>query len=180
MNTNRKTRALVEGALMVAAAEALGYLKLWHMPEGGSISLMMLPIVLYALRWGLRSGLLAGLALGVIDFMLGGGIGIGWQSILGDYVIACTLIGLAGVGHGKGTAGKLIGAALGCLGRFAAVWVTGATLWGEYMYNIYGLPMNNEWVYSFLYNLPVLISGVLTVLCAMLLQKTMDKLPRVE
>ena len=150
MNTSKKTRALVEGALMVAAAEALGYIKLWHMPEGGSVSLMMLPIVLYALRWGLSSGLLAGLALGIVDFMLGGGIAIGWQSILGDYVIACTLIGLAGVGHGKKPVGMLGGAALGCLGRFAAVWVTGATLWGEYMYDIYGLPMNNEWVYSFL------------------------------
>lgn len=31
------------------------------------------------------------------------------------------------------------------------------------MYDIYGLPMDNEWVYSFLYNLPVLVSGVLTV-----------------
>lgn len=177
MNTSEKTRALVEGALMVAAAEALGYLKLWHMPEGGSVSLMMLPIALYALRWGVKHGLLAGFALGVIDFMLGGGIAIGWQSILGDYLTACTLIGLAGVGHGRGLAGRLAGAALGCLGRFAAVWVTGATLWGEYMYNIYGLPMDNEWVYSFLYNLPCLVSGVLTVICCALLDKTMQRLP---
>jgi len=180
MNTSKKTRALVEGALMTAAAEALGYIKLWHMPEGGSISLMMLPIVLYALRWGISDGLLAGLALGIVDFLLGGGIAIGWQSILGDYLIACTLIGLAGVGRGKKAGGMLVGAALGCLGRFAAVWVTGATLWGEYMYDIYGLPMNNEWVYSFFYNIPTLISGVLTVLCAAALQNVMKKLPRAE
>src|SRR5574344_405900 len=129
MNTNKKTRALVEGALMVAAAEALGYVKIWHMPEGGSVSLMMLPIVLYALRWGLSRGLLAGLALGVIDFMLGGGIAIGWQSILGDYVIACTLIGLAGVGFTlKNLGGVILGSVLGGLGRFLSLWVTGATL----------------------------------------------------
>ena len=180
MNTSKKTRALVEGALMVAASVALGYIKLWHMPEGGSVSLMMLPIVLYALRWGLGKGLLAGLALGIVDFMLGGGIAIGWQSILGDYVIACTLIGLAGVGHGKKLPGQLVGAAVGCLGRFAAVWVTGATLWGEYMYDIYGLPMNNEWIYSFLYNLPTLVAGVLTVICCALLSKVMQKLPSAD
>ena len=180
-NTSKTTRALVEGALMVAAAEALGFIKLWHMPEGGSVSLMMLPIVLFALRWGLGKGLLAGLALGIVDFMLGGGIAIGWQSILGDYVIACTLIGLAGVGHGKkSAAGVALGAALGCLGRFAAVWVTGATLWGEYMYDIYGLPMNNEWVYSALYNIPVLISGVLTTIIAVALIKPMQRLPKVD
>ena len=176
-NTGKATRALVEGALMVAAAEALGYIKLWHMPEGGSVSLMMLPIVLYALRWGTRNGLLAGCALGIIDFMLGGGIAIGWQSILGDYVIACTLIGLAGVGHKKGVPGVILGSIVGCLGRYAAVWVTGATLWGEYMYDIYGLPMTNEWVYSALFNLPVLVSGVLTTVIAVLLWKPMQRLP---
>jgi len=37
------------------------------------------------------------------------------------------------------------------------------------MYDIYGLPMDNEFVYSFLYTLPVLISGGLVVLvCAAL------------
>ena len=37
------------------------------------------------------------------------------------------------------------------------------------MYDIYGLPMDNEFVYSFLYNLPVLISGVLAVLICVVL-----------
>ena len=167
--SHNAVRAMVEGAVFVAIAEVLGYIKLWHMPEGGSISLMMLPIVIYALRWGVGQGLLAGLALGILDFMLSGGFAIGWQSILGDYVIAITLLGLAGLGRGRGLPGILLGSALGCLGRFASIWVTGATLWGEYMYDIYGLPMNNEFVYSFLYNLPVLISGVLTVLICVVL-----------
>ena len=164
MNKSRRAvRAMVEGAIFVAIAEVLGYIKLWHMPEGGSISLMMLPILIYALRWGLGQGFLAGLALGILDFLLGGGFAIGWQSILGDYVIALTLLGLAGVGHKRGLPGVILGSVLGSLGRFASIWITGATLWGEYMYDIYGLPMDNEFVYSFLYNLPVLISGVLAV-----------------
>ncbi len=179
-NISRNTRALVEGALMVAAAEVLGYIKIWHMPEGGSVSLMMLPIVLYALRWGLGKGLLAGLALGVIDFMLGGGIAIGWQSILGDYVIACTLIGLAGVGRNRGKGGVVLGATLGCLGRFVSIWITGATLWRAYMHDIYGLHMTNPWIYSFLYSIPILIAGVLTVVIAVLLWRPMERLPRAE
>ena len=162
--SHRSLRALIEGAVFVAIAEILGYLRLWHMPEGGSVSLLMLPIVIYALRWGVGSGLLAGLALGILDFMLGGGIAIGWQSILGDYVAALTALGLAGLGHGHGKPGIIFGSIAGCLGRFICLWVTGAVLWGEYMHDIYGLPMNNEWVYSFLYNLPAFISLVLTVL----------------
>lgn len=170
MNKSRKAvRAMVEGAIFVALAEILGYIKLWHMPEGGSISLMMLPIIIYALRWGLGQGLLAGLALGILDFMLSGGIAIGWQSILGDYVIALTLLGLAGVGRKKGLPGILLGSILASLGRFVSIWITGATLWGEYMYDIYGLPMDNEFIYSFLYNLPVLISGALAVLICVVL-----------
>ena len=167
--SHNAVRAMVEGAIFVAIAEILGYIKLWHMPEGGSISLLMLPIVVYALRWGLGQGLLAGFALGILDFFLDGGFAIGWQSILGDYVIALTLLGLAGIGHKKGLPGIVAGSILGCLGRFLSIWVTGATLWGEYMYDIYGLPMNNEFVYSFLYNLPVLISGVLAVLICVVL-----------
>lgn len=163
LSKHNAIRALVEGALFVAIAEILGFIKIWHMPEGGSVSLMMAPMVIYALRWGVRQGLLAGLAMGVVDFMIAGGLAIGWQSILGDYVIALTLLGLAGVGHKKGMPGIVLGSALGCLGRFLTIWATGAVVWGEYMYDIYGFPMTNEWVYSFLYNLPVLISGVLTV-----------------
>ena len=73
--------------------------------------------------------------------------------------------------QGVAQAESLLGSALGCLGRFLTIWATGAVVWGEYMYDIYGLPMTNEWVYSFLYNLPVLVSGVLTVaVCAILYQ----------
>ena len=178
MSNNRKklskhnaTRALVEGALFVAIAEILGFIKIWHMPEGGSVSLMMVPMVIYALRWGLRQGLLAGLAMGVVDFMIAGGFAIGWQSILGDYVIALTALGLAGVGHKKGLPGIVLGSILGVLGRFVSIWVTGAVVWGEYMYDIYGLPMTNEWVYSFLYSLPVLVSAVLTVVVCVILYR---------
>ena len=163
-------RAMVEGAVFVAIAEVLGFFpKLWQMPYGGSITLMMLPLVVYALRWGLGQGLLAGFALGVLDFMLNGGVSIGWQSIIGDYLVAITALGLAGLGHKKGLPGVILGAVLGCLGRFASIWITGAPLWGEFMFDVYGLPMDNEFVYSFLYNLPVLISGVLTVLICVIL-----------
>ena len=170
MTSNTKThqavRALVEGALMVALAEVLGYLKFWHMPEGGSGSLMALPSVFFALRWGLGHGLLAGLAMGVLDFMIGGGFAIGWQSILGDYVAALTVLGLAGVGHRKGLPGVVAGALLGTVGRYLAVTVTGATLWGEYMHDLYIFHFTNTWAYSLVYNLPALLSAVLvTVVC---------------
>ena len=171
-------RSVVEGGLLVAMAEILGYIKLYRFPYGGSVTLMMLPIIIFALRWGVGKGLLAGLALGILDFMLDGGVAIGWQSILGDYVIACTLIGLAGFGRRlRGMTGAVVGTVLGCLGRFLSLWVTGAVVWGEYMPEEFlGLPMTSEWVYSFLYQLATVgIASVVTLIVAILLMATPAK-----
>lgn len=175
MTSNTKSHlavhALVEGALMVALAEVLGYIKLWKMPEGGSVSLMALPIVFFAIRWGLGHGLLAGLAMGILDFMIGGGISIGWQSILGDYVIALTVLGLAGVGYRKGLVGVIGGSALATVARYLVVTATGATLWGEYMKDLYFFHFTNTWAYSLVYNLPALISAALTTAACAALYK---------
>lgn len=173
MTSNTKThlavRGMVEGALMVALAEVLGYIKLWHMPEGGSVSLMALPIVFFALRWGVGHGLLAGFAMGVLDFMLGGGFAIGWQSIVGDYLVALTMLGLAGLGRKKGLSGVVVGSLLGTVGRYFAVTVTGATIWGEYMHDLYFFHFTSTWTYSLIYNLPALISAALvTAVCVLL------------
>lgn len=162
-------RSLIEGALMVAMGEILGYLKLWRMPEGGSISLVMLPVVFYALRWGVDRGILAGLAMGILDFMLDGGIAIGWQSILGDYVVALTVLGLAGLGRRKGLGGVILGALTGTMARYLVVCFTGATLWGEYMHDLYFFHFTSPWTYSLIYNLPVLISAGLTVMICVIL-----------
>ncbi len=174
MSQHLRVRMLCEGAVFVALAEILGFLKIGHLPNGGSVSLLMLPMIVFALRWGLGSGLLAGFALGVLDFLVGGGIAIGWQSILGDYVIALTALGLAGLGRGRGLPGLAVGTVLGCLGRFLSIWVTGATLWGEYMPEEFlGLPMTNEWVYSLLYNgIPIGASSAATLAVVLALAAT--------
>ena len=174
MSQHLRVRMLCEGAVFVALAEILGFLKIGHLPNGGSVSLLMLPMIVFALRWGLGSGLLAGFALGVLDFLVGGGIAIGWQSILGDYVIALTALGLAGLGRGRGLPGLAVGTVMGCLGRFLSIWVTGATLWGEYMPEEFlGLPMTNEWVYSLLYNgIPIGASSAATLAVVLALAAT--------
>ena len=153
-------RALVEGAIMVALAQVLSYLKIWRMPWGGSVTLAMVPIVLYAVRWGVGSGLLAGFVLGVLQFMLDGGFVLGWQSILGDYVVAYTALGFAGLVK-RQKAGVFTGSLIGGLGRFIVLCVTGATLWAEYMPESFlGLKMTSPWIYSALYNLCYMVPNV--------------------
>ena len=65
-NSHLKLRALCEGAILVALAQVLSYLKLWELPNGGSITVEMLPIFLYCVRWGFGPGMLASVASGVI------------------------------------------------------------------------------------------------------------------
>lgn len=145
-------RALCEGAVMVVIAQILGYLKLWEMPWGGSITLGMLPILLYAVRWGVGEGLLAGFVLGVLQFLFDGGFALGWQAILGDYLLAYTVVGLAGLCHRR-RGGIFWGTVLGSAARLLVHYVVGATIWAEYMPEaFFGMTMTSPWFYSILYN----------------------------
>ena len=145
-------RALCEGAMMVVLAQILGYLKLWEMPWGGSICLSMLPIFLFACRWGLGWGLLSGFVLGILQFMFDGGFAIGWQSIIGDYLLAFTAVGVGGV-FTKKSWSIFACTILGSAARFLVHYIVGATIWAESMPNVFfGMTMTSPWFYSLLYN----------------------------
>ena len=176
MKSKLTLRALTEGAIMVAAAQVLSYLKLWEMPWGGSITLAMIPILLYAVRWGLGSGLLAGFVFGVLQFMFDGGFAIGWQSIIGDYLLAFAALGLAGLAHGK-KGGIFTGTVIGGLARFLVHYVVGATVWAEYMPDeFFGMTMHSPWFYSLLYNGSyMVIDMVLCLVIGLLLWKPLEK-----
>ena len=57
-----RLRALCEGAIFIALAQVLSYLKLYELPQGGSITIEMLPIFLYCARWGFGPGMLASIS----------------------------------------------------------------------------------------------------------------------
>ena len=150
--TKLTLRCLCEGAIMVVVAQILSYIKLWEMPWGGSICLSMLPIFLYACRWGVGPGLLSGFVFGVLQFMFDGGFAIGWQSIIGDYLVAFTVLGFAGLFRGKNSS-VFAGTVVGSAARFLVHYVVGATVWAEYMpENFFGMTMTTPWFYSLLYN----------------------------
>ena len=126
-----RIRSLCEGAVLLAMALVLNYLSkviFANMPNGGSVSLAMFPILLYAHRWGVGRGLLLGFAYGTLDMLLDGGYAWGWQSIILDYLLAYTALGLAGLFRRKAW-GIFPGIAAGCLGRFAVHYVSGVTIY---------------------------------------------------
>lgn len=179
---NPKLRVLlsiVEGAIMVALAQVLGYLKLWQMPNGGSVTFVMLPIFVYCVRWGFGRGILAAFALAVLQFLLDGGLALGWQSIIGDYLLAYTALGLAGL-FSKRKFGFFWGTLVGSLARFVVAWVVGATIWAEYMpESFFGMTMVSPWVYSLLYNGSyILLCMALCLVVGAILYKPLGKFLR--
>lgn len=147
-----RVRMRCEGALLVAAAQILSYVKFLELPNGGSLTPAMFPVLLFAVRWGWKDGLLGGLVLGILQFMFDGGFALGWQSILGDYLLAFTALGLAGVFRGRRW-GIFAGTVLGCAGRFLVHYVVGATIWAGYMPGEFlSMTMTSPWFYSLLYN----------------------------
>lgn len=151
-SSHSAVRMLCEGGIMLAAAFVLSLLQFWKMYDGGGIDFGMLPILLFAVRWGVGPGLVVGFADGVLQFMQAGGIAIGWQSIIGDYLVAFTVLGLAGLCRGW-KQGIFVGTVVGCVARFLVHYIVGATIWAEYMPELFfGMTMTSPWFYSLLYN----------------------------
>ena len=69
--TYSKTRILVECALMIAIGTVLSNIKIFTMPNGGSVTLLsMLPFVLVSFRHGVKWGLFTGLVNGCLQMLL--------------------------------------------------------------------------------------------------------------
>lgn len=165
-NTNNRVaiRAMCECGVLIAAAQILGYLKLFRLPNGGSVTLNMLPIFIIGIRWGCGFGFLSGFVFGLLQLLLDGGIGFGWQSILGDYLVAYTVLGFAGMLRKDSLKANLGNIALGSIARLAVAVFVGATVWAEYMPpEFWGMSMNSPWIYSLLYNASYIIPAM--VLC---------------
>ena len=180
-NSHLKLRALCEGAIFVALAQVISYLKFFELPQGGSITVGMLPIFLFCARWGFGPGMLASITYSLLQLLLDGAYAWGWQSMIGDYILAFSVLGLAGLFH-KQKYGFFTGTMVGCLARFLVAYVVGATIWAEYMpESFFGMTMTTPWFYSALYNGSyMLIDMILCLAVGALLWKPLGKYIRGE
>ena len=160
---NKKLRALTEGAILIALAEILSFLPFYKLPWGGSIDLAMLPIILACVRWGFGPGMVVATAHAILQTLFEGGIAIGWQSIVGDFLLAYMVLGLAGLFRGKFVPATIVA----CVARFLVHYVVGATIWAEYMpESFFGMTMTTPWFYSALYNGAYMLPDMVMALIA--------------
>ncbi|MBQ6973648.1 MAG: energy-coupled thiamine transporter ThiT [Oscillospiraceae bacterium] len=173
---NNALRALTEGGIMVAAAMALSYLKLFELPQGGSVCIGMLPIFLYCVRWGLKDGLLCSLAYGILQLIFDGAYAWGWTSMLLDYVVAFSVLGFAGL-FARQKYGVFVGTVVGCLLRFIVHFISGVTIYRIYEpVELFNTTFANPYLYSAAYNGSyVAIDMALCLVIFALLYKPMKK-----
>ena len=184
MRIRNRTRILVEGALMIALSTVLSYLTIFKFPQGGSISLEMLPLVLMGLRNGSKWGCATGIVHGAMQMFIGFQNVLYCQTIwsqigciLLDYVAAYALLGFAkllAAPFRNKVLGYTIGASLCGLMRFGCSFLSGWILWGDYVPEGW-----HAWIYSLVYNGSYMVpSIVITALIIALLTKCAPQLLR--
>ena len=174
MKQHDKLLTICEGAICVAASLALSYLKI---PTGvafggfgGSIDLVMIPLIIYAVRRGLSWGIGAGLVFGTLKYFIAGGVAASWQSMLLDYSLAYAAVGLAGLFKNR-PRGLVPGAVCGCVARFIIHFISGVTIYAQYMPEEFlGMKMNGAAIYSALYNGTYMLPNtvIAVIICALL------------
>ncbi|WP_108671954.1 energy-coupled thiamine transporter ThiT [Peribacillus acanthi] len=142
-----KTLFLVEVAVFSALALLLdlvsGFIfsRIW--PQGGSVSIAMVPVFLMAFRWGWKGGALTGLLLGLLQIISGQAwIGHPVQGCI-DYFLAFAVVGAAGIfakqiqesfqsgDKAKGIRLSVIGILIGSFLRFLCHFVSGIVFFGS-------------------------------------------------
>ena len=152
-------KALTISSLLIALSVILGNIKIFEMPQGGSITLMsILPIVLCGYLLGTKRGVLAGICVGLLNLIFGPYIIHPVQLFL-DYPIAYGALGLSGlVSNSKNglTKGYLIGLA----GRYICAFLSGWIFFGAYAPESFNAVTWSLW-YNFTY---LAAEGILTII----------------
>lgn len=159
--SNTKTIKLVEGAVMVALAVVLSFVKIIKFPWGGSVTLLsMLPIVIYSIRNGIKWGMLVSVVYALLQMFIDLGEVVSWgltaPALIGtlvfDYIIAFSALGLAGVFRSKRIAGGIAGIVVAVFLRYASHVISGAVIFHSAGKIWESFSTENSWIYSLLYN----------------------------
>ncbi len=174
---------LTLSAIFVALATGLSLIKVVKMPLGGSVTLLsMLPIVMISVmlgvKWGFGSAFVYSLIQMIFGIALDGLLGWGLTpvllvgTILLDYIIAFTVLGIAGIFAKKGYAGICAGTVLAIVLRFLSHFLSGFVIFKNLeQFELFGsLFVNRPVLYSFCYNgLYMLPELVITTAVAVIL-----------
>lgn len=151
----KDTKAIVYAAVTIALSFALSYIRLFKLPQGGSITFAsLLPLMVYSYMFGVRRGVTACAIYGVLQAIQEPWILHPLQFLL-EYPLAFGMFGLTGILkevkflNSKPVLQLIIGGVGAAVIRYLCHVVAGVVIWGvpeEYsaQFNVYA--------WSFLYN----------------------------
>jgi len=153
------TRMVVHIGLMLALTVVLHTFRLYHMPQGGSITLGgMIPLLLIAFGYGPIVGYLAGFVYGVINLIQNPYI-LHPVQVLFDYPLPYMAIGLAGYFKNR----ILLGTIVGSCGRFICHFISGSVFFASY-----APPGISPYWYSLMFNATYLLPEL--IICLIILR----------
>ena len=177
---NKRVLLMVEIAVFAALGFVLDFIA-FRMPQGGSVSLVMIPIVLMAFRRGVGAGIITGLLVGLLQIVTGFisvaplSFGFVVMQVVLDYLLAYGVVGLAGVMRGRymeavqsKKTGKVfamvaLGVLIGSFLRYTVHVITGILFFGMFA-------EGNVFIYSAVYNATYMIPVALVaaIVCSLL------------
>lgn len=143
-----QTRKIVYGGMCIALAFILSYIRLYKMPQGGSVTAgSMIPLILYSIIFGPAAGIAAGVSYGFLQFLQAETI-VHWAQLFLDYPLAFGFLGVAGMvpRHFNIRTRIVTGTIIAVIGRGVMHVLSGAIFFAEFAEGA------NPWVYSILYN----------------------------
>ena len=153
------TSMLINVALMLALTIVLHQLRIFHMPQGGSVTLgAMVPLLFLTYRYGAGIGCLAGFVYGVINLMQDAFI-VHPLQVLFDYPLPYMALAIAAAVPGR----IYLGAALAFTARFLYHYISGVVFFGSY-----APPDTSPYLYSLVFNATYLVPEA--VICLLLLR----------
>ena len=141
------TRIIIHIAMMLALSIILQQLRLFHLPQGGAVTLgAMVPLLLLSWRYGPGIGALSGFLYGMINLLLDPFI-LHPVQVLFDYPLPLMAMGLAGLFPKR----IYLAAALAFTGRFLCHFISGIVFFGSYAPEgmspaIYSLTLNGSFM----------------------------------
>jgi thiamine transporter len=121
-------KIIAEIVVFVALASGLSFVKIFSLPQGGSVTAgSMVPILWLALRRGAKVGLFSAALYGCVQLALEAMVYHPVQALL-DYPIAFGMLGLAGFFRNR----PFLGVNVGIGGRFVAHFISGVLFFASY------------------------------------------------
>lgn len=173
------TKQLVFCATALTLGFVTSYIKIVHMPWGGSITLCsMLFVTLIGYWYGPKIGITAGFAYSILQFTQDGGSYIlsPLQACM-DYIFAFAALGLSGFFHKK-TNGLLKGYLFAVFVRGVFHSIGGYLYWMDYMPESF--PTSLVAIYPIVYNYSFLLAEAFITVVILLLPPVKDAIIRIK